>query len=70
MGSSCFARGNSENLEFIEKYLKENNLEAVVEVCGDRCKDICDKGPNIIINNKEHNNVTIEKIKEELGKLD
>ena len=27
MGSSCFARGNDQNLEFIEKYIKENNLE-------------------------------------------
>ena len=22
MGSSCFARGNNENLEFIEKYIR------------------------------------------------
>lgn len=69
MGSSCFARGNSENLEFIEKYLKENNLDSSVEVFGERCRDICDKGPNIIINDVEYNNVTKEKIEEELRKL-
>ena len=28
MGSSCFARGNASNLEFIENYIKENGLEA------------------------------------------
>ena len=28
MGSSCFARGNNENLEIIETFIKENNLEA------------------------------------------
>ena len=27
MGSSCFARGNDQNLEFIEKYIKENGVE-------------------------------------------
>ena len=34
MGSSCFARGNADNLEFIEKYIKDNNLEADIEVYG------------------------------------
>jgi NADH:ubiquinone oxidoreductase subunit E len=30
MGSSCFARGNLENLNFLETYIKENNLDAHV----------------------------------------
>ena len=34
MGSSCFARGNDENLDFLEQYIKENNLEAEIEVIG------------------------------------
>ncbi len=69
MGSSCFARGNSDNLEFIENYIKENNLDAKVEVYGARCDNICDKGPNIIINDKVINNVNQELILEELRKL-
>lgn len=69
MGSACFARGNSENLEFIENYIRENNLEANIEVYGERCSDICDKGPNIKINNKIINNVTKEVLLEELRKL-
>ena len=28
MGSSCFARGNEENLRVIEDFLKSNNLQA------------------------------------------
>lgn len=63
MGSSCFARGNMENLEFIEKYIKDNNIEAKIELSGSRCEDKCAKGPNIIINGKEYNNVTIKEIK-------
>ena len=27
MGSSCFARGNEENLRVIEDFLKSNNLQ-------------------------------------------
>ena len=63
MGSSCFARGNEQNLEFIEKYIKENKLEAKIEVFGARCENICEKGPNVIIND------TIYKLTEELRKL-
>ena len=54
MGSACFARGNSENLEFIENYIKENNLDAKVEIYGSRCSDNCEKGPNININGKDY----------------
>lgn len=64
MGSSCFARGNADNLEFIENYIKENNLDAEIELYGARCENKCDKGPNIIINDKIYNNVTKEKIVE------
>ena len=69
MGSACFARGNSENLEFIENYVKENSLNAQIEVYGSRCSDNCEKGPNIIINDKVYNGVTKEKLVEELRKL-
>lgn len=62
MGSSCYARGNAENLEFIENNIKENNLDAEIEVYGARCENICEKGPNIIVNGRTYNNVTAEKI--------
>ena len=32
MGSACFARGNAENIEFIENYVKENGLAAKIEL--------------------------------------
>lgn len=69
MGSACFARGNSENLEFIENYIKENNLDANVEVYGARCSDNCEKGPNIIIGEKSYCCVTKELLLDELRKL-
>ena len=68
MGSSCFARGNADNLNFIENYIKENNIEAEIELYGTRCENICDKGPNIIINDKIYYEMTPEKIVEVLRK--
>ena len=44
MGSSCFARGNAANLDYIENFVKEN------EVIGSRCENNCAVGPNVIIN--------------------
>ena len=41
MGSSCFARGNEENLRVIEDFLKSNHLEADVLLSGRCCAGIC-----------------------------
>ena len=67
MGSSCFARGNDRNLEFIENYIKDNGLEAEIELSGARCEGKCATGPNISINGVEYNEVDEEKIKEILS---
>lgn len=66
MGSACFAKGNLDNLEYIKKYIEENNLDSEITVVGALCEEKCDEGPRIIINNKEYTNVTKEKIKEVL----
>ncbi len=63
MGSSCFARGNDENLNFIESYTKEKGLDAEIELIGSRCENQCAEGPNIMINDKYYGNMNIEKIK-------
>ena len=63
MGSSCFARGNNENLEFIEKYIKDNHLEAEIDITGTRCEGKCATGPNIVINGIEYSEVDIDKLK-------
>ncbi|MBI9021140.1 MAG: (2Fe-2S) ferredoxin domain-containing protein [Verrucomicrobia bacterium] len=52
MGSSCFARGNGDNLEVIEQYLAENNVRARVELTGSRCEGLCAEGPNLIVNGR------------------
>lgn len=67
MGSSCFARGNQQNLEFIENYIKENGLDAEIDLSGTRCEGKCADGPNITINGVNYTQVDEEKIKEILS---
>lgn len=69
MGSSCFARGNAQNLELIENYIKDNGLDAEIDLSGARCAGKCAKGPNIIVNGVEYNNVTQEKVLEILNSV-
>ncbi len=57
MGSSCFARGNSKNLQTIQNFIEKNGLDAEIELSGLRCCDNCSKGPNITINGTEYNNI-------------
>jgi len=66
MGSACFAKGNQENLEYIKKYIEENNINSEITIVGALCENKCDIGPRVIINDKEYTNVTKEKIKEVL----
>ncbi len=68
MGSACFARGNADNLRFIEDYIKKNNLNAEIEIYGERCKNLCEKGPNIEIDGTIYYEMTPEKIIEILRK--
>lgn len=69
MGSSCFARGNLDNLNFLENYIKENNLDAEIELVGGLCTEQCGSGPNIFIDEVMYNEVNQEKLEEILSSL-
>lgn len=69
MGSSCFARGNINNLNHIENFINENNLDAKLELVGAHCQDKCENGPHIFVDGKDYCEVDEEKIKEILGEL-
>lgn len=68
MGSACFARGNAQNLKFIENYIKENNLNAEIELAGSRCEEKCAEGPNIKVNGVAYSKVDEKKLVEILEK--
>ena len=69
LGSSCYARGNEEHLNFIEDYIEKYNLDAKVDIAGPRCEGKCALGPNITINGKLYSGVTQEQLKEILDKI-
>ncbi len=69
LGSACYARGNEDHLNYIEDYIRLNNLDAKVEISGSRCEGKCAEGPNIIINGTVYNNMTAVKLKEILDKI-
>ncbi len=69
MGSSCFARGNQQNLAFIEAFIKAHDLEAEIDLSGARCSNKCASGPNVIINGVEYNGMDQDKLQQIMTKL-
>lgn len=64
LGSSCFSRGNREVVMFIREYLKRNHLEDRIVFKGARCMSLCSNGPNLKINEKLVEGVTLSGIEE------
>lgn len=62
MGSSCFARGNLDNLNYIESYIKDNNLDVEIEVIGALCEEKCALGPHIYVDGKNYDEVDQDKL--------
>ncbi|MEZ4485868.1 MAG: (2Fe-2S) ferredoxin domain-containing protein [Syntrophotaleaceae bacterium] len=62
MGSSCYSRGNQENLARIERYLGEHQIDCSVDLRGSRCEGLCSEGPIVEINGQIHGGVTVDTI--------
>jgi NADH:ubiquinone oxidoreductase subunit E len=62
LGSSCFSRGNREVVAFIRDYLKKIHLDDRIIFKGARCMNLCSNGPNLRINDRIIEGVTITRI--------
>ncbi|MCU4176700.1 (2Fe-2S) ferredoxin domain-containing protein [Carboxylicivirga sp. N1Y90] len=62
LGSSCYSRGNADNLTLIKDYLDENGLDASIDFRGHLCSETCNKGPVIEIDETEYEGVTQSNI--------
>jgi NADH:ubiquinone oxidoreductase subunit E len=69
LGSSCFARGNSENLAIINQHMQTHGLNASVRLVGKLCQDQCKLGPNLTIGGELYHNVTAARLRELLQQL-
>jgi len=63
LGSSCFARGNAENLEMLNQLAREGVI-ARVSFVGRLCQDKCKQGPNVSIAGEVHHGVKPERLRE------
>lgn len=68
LGSSCFSRGNKEVVNFIRDYLKKNHLEDKVIFKGSHCMGNCSNGPNLVIDGKLIEEVSISGIEDILDR--
>jgi (2Fe-2S) ferredoxin len=69
LGSSCFARGNSQHLAAIEAYLQSHGLSDEIRVTGRLCQDECKEGPNLTSCSNHYHNVTSAKLREILQQM-
>ena len=69
LGSSCYTRGNAENLQIIQAFVDKKNINATLDFRGHLCKEDCQKGPVISINERTYTKVEssqVEKILEDI----
>ncbi len=64
MGSSCYSRGNQENLERIERYLSKRKIGCVIDLRGSRCEGLCSDGPIVEIDGRIHGGVNADSIEQ------
>ncbi len=73
MGSSCFARGNKENLQAVMDFMEKAGLHDGVDlsISGSLCQGRCRKGPNIRVNGElftvDNAAVAVELVKKSLA---
>ena len=70
LGSSCFARGNSEILAVLQQYVQSKGPNSSVRLSGCLCQDQCKQGPNLKVGSEFHHNITAARLRELLQQLD
>lgn len=67
MGSSCYARGNANNIELIQTWLRTHGMEDTVELGGTLCEGRCREGPIVKIGQTIYTKVTPASVGDILG---
>lgn len=69
LGSSCFARGNGENLAILKEYVQGHGDKTSLRLSGKLCQEQCNQGPNLTIGGVFHHGVTAARLRELLQQL-
>jgi len=67
LGSSCFSRGNAENLRVIQQYLADRGLNIRITVTGHLCEDQCSSGPNLVVDGRMYHGLDAAGVRALLG---
>lgn len=62
MGSSCFARGNRQNLALIQQFLGAWGAAGQVSLAGNLCEGRCAEGPILVADGRVYTQVRPEKL--------
>lgn len=68
LGSSCFARGNADNLAVLKQY-EASERHPVLELTGSLCQSHCRQSPTVRIGEAYHHNLTAERLRALLAEL-
>lgn len=71
LGSSCFARGNAENLELLKRYAKNESNKLRIHLTGSLCQEHCKLGPNLTIDGSSYHALTAPALRallQQMGK--
>ena len=69
LGSSCFARGNKQNVKIIQNFIKEKGIEHKVSFRGRHCFGNCDNGPSLTIGEKQIDHLNSDNLLEILNEF-
>lgn len=69
LGSSCYARGNAENLVLLKKYAENNAGRISLRLTGSLCQEHCKQGPNLMIAGELQQGVHAARLRELLQQL-
>jgi NADH:ubiquinone oxidoreductase subunit E len=70
LGSSCFARGNAENLAILKEYAASHRDKLSLHLTGCLCQDRCGQSPNLKVNGKFMHGVNAEALRALLDQLE
>jgi NADH:ubiquinone oxidoreductase subunit E len=64
LGSSCFARGNAENLSVLKKLEQTDTGKQCLRLKGSLCQEHCKQGPNVRIGGECHHGLDAAHLRE------
>ena len=63
LGSSCYTRGNADNLDIIKAFIDEHQIDCQIDFRGHLCCEKCNRGPVIEIDQTVYEGVSPSSVR-------